>query len=205
MFGIFKKIKADGYIKYYNLEELWVNVLTDQHRQEVKDRIALGMNADSNSVDTGNLTFTTASKSKFLVTMAEGVKEIKIKDMLLQKALFEMKTDAVENHFVLMNVANEYKKIIKSDESFYSKQIDVLKKDCFLYDRFAKDYYKLDYVSSDEKLPSYPAFRELAIAYERTGEIQKAIDISELAMKKKVNEKTSFESRIEKLSKKLEN
>ncbi|MFP3471535.1 hypothetical protein R0J90_15955, partial [Micrococcus sp. SIMBA_144] len=90
-----------------------------------------------NSVDTGNLTFTTASKSKFLVTMAEGVKDIKVKDTLLQKALFEMKTDAVDNHFVLMNMANEYKKIIKSDESFYTKQIDVLKKDCFLYDRFA--------------------------------------------------------------------
>lgn len=204
MFGIFKKkVKSGGYIKYYNLEELWINGLTEEQRQEVKARAAMGMNTDPNSVDTGDLSYTTASKSKFLVSMAQGIADIKVKDMLLQKALFEMKTDAVDNHFVLMNMANEYKKIIKSDESFYNKQIDVLKKDCFLYDRFAKDYYKLDYVSSDEKLPSYPAFRELAIAYERTGEIQKAIEISKSAMEKKVNEKTSFENRITKLEKKL--
>lgn len=202
MLGIFKKkVKSDGYIKYFGLQEIWVNTLSEEQRNEVKNRISKGLNTNPAYVDTGNIDSTSETKSRFLVTMAEGVLDIQTKDKLLQKALIEMKSDIVDNHFVLMNIANEYKKMIKSDESLYEKQIEVLKKDCFIYDQFAKAYYKLDYVLPDENLPNYPAFKELAIAYERTGEIEKAIEISKVALQKKVNENTSFENRISKLEK----
>lgn len=204
MLNIFKKKpKVGGRIQYYGIEDYWLNTLTTKHHEEVKHRWSLGLNTNPDSIDKGNLTQCGYSKSNFLIVMAEGISDINIKDQLLQWSLREQNSDVIDNHFNLMSSSDVYKKMIKSDKSYYPKQIEILKSDCELYDEFCTEYPKLSYYNKDDGLPNYPSFRELAIAYERTSEFQKAIDISQLAIKKSIKDNTSFERRIEKLKKKL--
>jgi len=205
LFNKFKKRAntVGGFIKYYGIEDYWLNTLTTKEHDEVKHRWSLGLNTNPHQIDKGNIKHTDSSKSNFLIVMAEGISDLSIKDHLLQWSIREQKPDVIDSHFNFMMISNEYKKMIKSDKAYYLQQIEVLEKDCHLYDEFSKEYPKLDYVSKEEDLPNYPSFKELAIAYERTGRIQEAIDISQVALDKKVNEKTSFEGRISKLKKKL--
>jgi len=204
MLNIFKKKpKVGGYIKYYGIEDYWVNTLTTKQHEEVKHRWSLGLGTNPDSIDKGSFKDVGYSKSNFLIIMAEGISDLNIKDHLLQWSLREQRPDVIDSHFNFMSISNEYKKMIKSDKTFYPKQIEVLQKDCQLFDEFCREYPKLSYYSKDEGLPSYPSFRELAIAYERTSEFLKAIDISQIAIDKDVKESTSFERRIEKLRKKI--
>ncbi|MEK5208111.1 hypothetical protein [Psychrobacillus sp. FSL H8-0510] len=204
MLNIFKKKeRVGGYIKYYGIEDFWLNNLTSKEHDEVKKRWSQGLGTNPEQIDKGNFKSVGYSKSNFLIVMAQGISDIKIKDQLLQWSLKEQTPDVIDTHFNYMNISDEYKKMIKLDKSFYSKQIEVLEKDCQLFEEFCNAYIKLSYYKKEEGIPSYPSFRELAIAYERTGKFQEAIDISELAIKKRVKENTSFDRRIEKLKKKV--
>lgn len=204
MLNIFKKKpKVGGRIQYYGIEDYWLNTLTTKQHEEVKQRWSLGLGANPDSIDKGNFKQIDLTKSRFLIIMAEGISDINIQDNLLQWSLREQTSDVIDSHFNFMSSSDVYKKMIKSDKNYYPKQIEILIKDCQLFDDFCREYPKLSYYNKDDGLPSYPSFRELAIAYERTSEYQKAIDISQIAIDKEVKESTSFERRIDKLKKKL--
>ncbi|ALC81556.1 hypothetical protein [Bacillus gobiensis] len=134
------------------------------------------------------------------------LKTIKSKENKLKTVLneVEQKSDIVMKHFSYMHIASEYKRLIKEDPKYYHHQIEVLKKDCALFPRFIhqerEDNKNLGNQHGD---PNYSSFRELAIAYERTGEIEEAIKISRKAIELGVKDNTSFENRIKKLEKKL--
>lgn len=206
MLNIFKKKpKVGGRIQYYGIEDYWLNTLTTKQHEEVKHRWSLGLGANPDSIDKGNLKQIDLTKSRFLIIMAEGISDPIIQDTLLQWSLREQTSDVIDNHFNLMSSSDVYKKMIKSDKSYYPKQIEILKSDCELYDEFCTEYPKLSYYNKEDGIPSFASFRELAIAYERTSEFQKAIDISQLAIEKSIKDNTSFERRIDKLNKKLVN
>lgn len=123
-------------------------------------------------------------------------KELEEREAALEAIPKESKAETM--HFELMELWKKLKEDAKEDESVYPYLIEILKEDCAVHDQFVKDYYK-----RLEQTVSYPAFKELALAYERTNQIQKAIDISKEAIEKEVNEGTSFENRIKRLKKKL--
>lgn len=132
----------------------------------------------------------------------------KEKHKLLQDLLYEasLNSDVVSMHFTYMKVAEEYKKVIKADTSYYSKLIDILKKDCDIYGTVIEVMKR---ESELQKLifrkPRYPAFKELALAYERTNNYLKALEICYCAKELDVSEITSFDNRIEKLKRKADN
>jgi tetratricopeptide (TPR) repeat protein len=205
LFRWFKKSKpaeVKGFIKYYGIEDFWLNTLTEKQREEVKIRYGKGLNTDSNSIDQIEIESTSMPLYSFLIIMAEGISDIQMKDRIISWAIEEVEkqSDVIEKHYTYMGGWKIYKQIAKENTSYYSKYIELLIKDCEIHDQFNKQYFKEYGV-----LPFYPSFKELALAYERAGEIEKAIEISRMALKKNVKEKTSFERRIAKLEKKLHN
>ncbi|MGD7008257.1 hypothetical protein [Metabacillus sp. 84] len=201
MFG-FKK-KAKGYIAYFQLEDLWFNYLNDTDRREVRERFSKVMSSAGNpgdSVDQVKIDDTSMHLETFLSVAAEGISDLEKKKHIIDLALRETEksNDPIRIHYAYLAAARQYKLMIKMNHRHNDRFIDILNKDCSIYDSFIKSYYK-----EKEIIPSYPAFKELALAYERKGEINKAIRISKVALLKNVNEKTSFENRIQKLQQKL--
>lgn len=195
-----KKNKVNGLVKYFNLEDFWLNTLNEYQRNEVKERYSKGLGTDVASIDKEEITYTSMKREAFLMLMAEGISNIEKKEFLIKWAIKEAEetNDIIDLHYIYMGAWKEYKQMVKQDESFYKPLIEVLKKDCEIHDEFNKQYYK-----ENKIIPTYPSFKELALAYERTGKIEEAIEISKLALKKDVKEHTSFERRIAKLEKKL--
>lgn len=110
----------------------------------------------------------------------------------------------------LMYAAKFYKKMIKEDNNYYPIQITILEECVDIYNHVKKAYIERTYSISgyrdDYHEPTYTyyeAFRELAIAYERTGQLKKAIEVSELAIRTGITDNTSFDRRIAKLKRKL--
>lgn len=198
-----KSQKVSGYIHYFQIDDFWLNKINEVQRDEVRHRWSLGINVNPDSLDKSNIKSTSMSKSSFLILMAEGIKDIKTKEYLLNWAFEEQEDAVLDKHFNFIRIADEYKQMIKEDRKYYANQIKILQLDCETFDSFCVEYKEQPYYNSTEGLPNYPAFRELAIAYERTGEINKAIEIAQIAIDKSVNEKTSFHRRIEKLQKKI--
>jgi hypothetical protein len=137
------------------------------------------------------------------------INSLEKKDKKLQAIIkeTEQKGNYSDKHFMCMSVANEYKKMIKEDPSFYKQQIDCLEKDVNNYNLVIEDMKKeYPLFHRDDHpfvIPNYPSFRELAITYERTNQIEKAIDICKKAKELSITEKTLFDNRIQKLQKKL--
>lgn len=131
----------------------------------------------------------------------DNIDSLKIELKLIQYGLEdELKTkSAYDLHYELMQQWRDFKKKAGNNKSYYKVLISSLQRDCMLHDEFLVDYYSR---WDDEVI--YPAFKELALAYERNGEYKKAIYISKLAIEKDVNEHTSFENRIRRLERKLE-
>jgi len=205
LFGLFKKskpVKVKGLIKYYGIENFWLNTLTEKQREEVKIRYSKGLNTNPDSIDKIEIRSTSMPLYSFLIIMAEGISDIQMKDKIISWAIEEVEkqSNVIEKHYTYMGGWKIYKQIVKENPSYYSKYIELLIKDCEIHDQFNKQYFEENGI-----LPTYPSFKELALAYERSGEIEKAIEISKIALKKKVKENTSFERRIAKLEKKLRN
>lgn len=104
----------------------------------------------------------------------------------------------IDRHYYLLGEIRELKPKYTKGLIDADQLIPLLKEDIELHQEFVK-YYAME---SDVQV-SYPAFKELAVIYEKEGEYQKAIDVSKRALEENVNEETSFERRISKLEKKL--
>lgn len=185
-----------GYVKYFNLEDFWFNTLSPRERNEVRDRFG----SDSASIDEEYILNATMKKYDFLMLMAEGISDKDKKQFLINWSIKEAEKarNIIDLHYIYMQAWKQYKQLLKTDKSLYTNLIEILKKDCEIHDEFNKKYSKQFKV-----LPNYPAFKELALAYERLGKIKEALEVSRLALEKKVQENTSFERRIAKLEKKL--
>lgn len=202
MFNIFKKKQSEpkGYVKYFGIENIWLNTLSENQRNQIKTEYAKGVGTDPRSIDEKNIVSTTQTKSSFLMMLAEYVDEKETVLYLIDKSIEEAEKskDVEEKHFVYMRGWRILKQLIKTNPELIEKYIQLLKKDCNIHEEFNKQY-KENY----NVIPRYPAFKELAIIYERTNRLAKAIEISNEALKRNVNEETSFERRISKLEKKL--
>ncbi|TCP28782.1 hypothetical protein EV207_1157 [Scopulibacillus darangshiensis] len=201
MFNFFKNKKPRGLIKYFGLTDLWLNELTEEQREEVRKRFDMGMGINRDSVDKEEISSTSMLIEDFLIDMAQGISDpetkIKLLDIADNKGKDTRKT-IIDDHYVTMGKWQEIKKMAYKDNRHYPRLIKILKHDCAIYDEF-----KIQYFKENKMEVTYPAFKELALAYERTGEYEKAIEISKIAIEKEVKEHTSFERRINKLEKKL--
>lgn len=195
-----KKSKVKGYVKYFDLEDFWLNSLSEEQRNEIKQTYSMGLNTNPDAIDKEDILSASMKSYDFLMLMSECISDAEKKQFLINWAIKEVEksSDVIDHHYMYLRAWKQYKHLIKSDQSLYTSFIEILKKDCEIHDEFNRKYYRRYKI-----LPTYPSFKELALAYERLGRIEEAIEISQMALKKKVNEKTSFERRIAKLEKKL--
>lgn len=206
-----KQKETKGYIEYYGLQELWHNELTPQEREEVKVRYEKGLNTGRKAVDEIGIEISDMLIESFILLMAEGVSSPETKMMLIRKSEELGSKNSLrylDDHIITMTKWKVIKKIVRENKELYPMLIEYLKYDCSIYDEYMLDYLRwsngIGIKEENRVKVSYPAFKELALAYERTREYKKAIEISKLAIEKDVKEETSFERRISKLEKRVQ-
>ncbi|MFB5197589.1 hypothetical protein ACE198_22220 [Neobacillus sp. KR4-4] len=123
---------------------------------------------------------------------------------ILEKVVLakEKETNAVDLHFAYMALFRHYYRAKDSTPSQDEKFLLFALKDVDLFPRFKREYLA---THDHQVLPSIPSFKQLAIFYEKQGNYQKAIEISEKALSYGLEDKTKggYAARIEKLKKKM--
>jgi hypothetical protein len=183
-----------GFINYFSLQKVWFDLLNDSDRNEVRKFFG----EKSMLLEERPILNTGMPRADFLTiiggSLSDKIKKIQIMNIAMGEAEKELNNETL--HFIYMNIWKDYKKYSGTDEDVRAEYIKVLIKDCNIHDKILFD------LSEYKNKPIYPSFKELAIIYEKTGEYNKAIDISQIALEKRVNETTCFNRRIEKLEKK---
>lgn len=103
-------------------------------------------------------------------------------------------------HFFLQNAAECYYKQRETRPDALDKTIDYCLRDIQAFPKYSKEL-----VAEMETLPRIATFQRLAILYEKAGEIEKAIQVCDLALQYGLtdNTKSGYEGRKQKLQKKL--
>lgn len=155
--------------------------------------------------------------------------DYKNEEMLLEKLTLKM--DAIDTHFVYLELQNFYYKYRHIDKKYIEESIKWCNEDIRNLERLTEDYRKeamkerqlhlemneknvqtVEEINNSIFYGNIPSFDRLAIIYDGMGEYQKAIDVCIVAKNYYENEKVTenfkgkieiFNSRIEKLQKKL--
>jgi hypothetical protein len=123
---------------------------------------------------------------------------------ILEKVVLakEKETNAVDLHFAYMALFKHYYRAKDSTPSQDEKFLLFALKDVELFPQFKREYLA---THDHQVIPFIPSFKQLAIFYEKQGNYQKAIEISEKALSYGLedNTKGGYAARIEKLKKKM--
>lgn len=195
-----KPTKIQGYIQLHGLEDFWMKECDEEDRKRVREHIETMGDKSPLSIEdleTRRILYAVVSKVTLLQLFADVFQEPEKADYCRREAFLEAeRTLSVENlHFFYMKEWQRLKKALKDDENLVEEYISVLERDCRIHQQLlAIDAYRN---------VSYPAFKELALMYERQGLIDKAIYVTKLAIQEEVNEDTCFMRRLKRLEKKM--
>ncbi|MCY9532910.1 hypothetical protein M5X04_26740 [Paenibacillus alvei] len=196
---------SNGLISYLGIEDWWTN-LPSEHREELRHVYSNSLGSSGTPIDEGNIVISSKTKGDLYLDLARFTRNAELKKVLFSMAEKEMNIlgDVVGFHFVLMSKWESIKRRLKNDMSQSDEYEKLLKSDIEIYESFHRECLKgaLGTVNGEMAIPNYPAFKELALYYERMSRFDDAIAVIDKAIKLKVKEKTSFETRKEKLVKK---
>ncbi|NGQ95524.1 hypothetical protein G3578_10200 [Brevibacillus sp. SYP-B805] len=180
------------------MESWWLS-LTDDQRSQCRSAFEYAINSSPDVVDKTNISDSTMSKQSLLRLFATAAMDTDFKESLFQMAENEAVRvgDYAELHYIYLAWWNMYKRLWKQDPNYFQKLEECLKKDMAIHEIF---YEKIK-AEGWRTLPGYPAFKELALLYERIGNIESAILVVEDAIARSVVEETSFERRLSRLRK----
>jgi len=138
-------------------------------------------------------------------------KKVLVFDKILEKELLKelkkSKQDLVNRHFSYISLQNFYYKYRNLDKIYLNECIKYCELDINSIDEMNKVYKKQDILNTEKGFTgNIPAFKRLAIIYEKNKEYDKAILVSQRAISfGNQNDGTDggFEARIEKLKKKI--
>jgi hypothetical protein len=189
--------KPKGYIRCLGLEDWWLS-LTEEQREDCRCVFDYEVNGGKENVDIREIAATSMTRQGLLRIFASGVMNLEFKLQLLDFAEREAvsASDIVELHYIYMTRWKLYKRLWSQNSSWFEHLETYLKKDISIYG----DFYEGLKREGWKELPNYPAFKELALLYERTGRYRDAIKIVEEAMVKNVKEGISFERRLKRLT-----
>lgn len=231
--GKFKKPqkKYGGIIESLELEEFWVSLLPDE-REFIRECYASSLGGpnpkhlDNPRVETS----TTQSVSGFLSNYAGWAiskKRYELSDKLLQEAKRRNK-NAVDLHFTYNSLINLCYKQRNKGPEWIERCINHCLDDIKIFPEFKKEYLEEEkarnlkianspFTNKRERKKHLkeaesvtfnlfvPSFQRLSIIYENQGKYLEAIEVCKLALSYGLidNTKGGFESRIEKLKKKM--
>lgn len=201
-----------GLIAHLNLVDFW-SELTEEEREKIRDYHTAGFDRPDIDVDDSEFTsdhpdFTSdyikeisRSASKFLYSMADWAissKEYDLAEKILNKAL-EESSNPVDLHYTYDALIKLYYQL-RDRQGYLEKCIEICHYDIDLYENLLRE--KEEFQDEGTKIP---AFRRLAIIYEKQEKYQKALEIARKASSYGLSDttKTGFSGRIERLEKKI--
>jgi hypothetical protein len=210
LFFIKKKQKGDlsvkGEIQYYNLQDWWLNELTEDERVAIKKVYkASDYTNEGRDIDKGTVSYISRSKIAFLVNMLSWFTKneyyrIAVKMLNVAEKSVSSETDILDRHFlysigikIYYSNRNNDNKALDTVIEYCKKQIDISKE--------AKEAFLKGYPNSN--LPSHRGFKQLAIVYEKNEQYKEAIVVSKQALVDGWND--DWNRRIDRLQKKTNN
>jgi tetratricopeptide (TPR) repeat protein len=202
-----RNIYPKGMIAYYGLSDWWLTLTKEQRNSFRKMyEYALGCVPDDMDITDYVIMGLRASRTRyqFLAELASWSTDDNLKIPLIEWAITETieARNYTELHFTYMIAWKHFKRLTKDDLTYADMLIDYLQKDMALYDNFV-EFCKAGGLGRNAPVPRYPAFKELALIYERLGRYQDALDVVNDAMAGNVNEGSSWVRRKAKLEKKV--
>ena len=194
--------KIGGYIAYYKLEDWWLNSFTEEERSIIKKVYSpLG---STKAIDKGYISSSSQSKLTFLATLAAWFKKpehyiIGKKILIEVEKHIEEINNILDLHFYYLNCIEVFYRNRNEDEDALNLAIKACKKQIEINKKVKSAFLK-DYPEND--LPHHTGYKQLAIIYEKQGDIDKALKITKESLANGWNIE-DCNSRIMRLEKKL--
>ena len=199
------KQAVGGEIAYYNLEDWWLNILTEEERKTIKKTyVPIEGSERAQGIDEGKISLSSSSKISFFMTLSSWFIKPEYytiaKKILSEAEKYVHETDdSIGLHFHYLSCIEIHYRNRNEDEEALNLAIEYCKKQISNSSKAKKAFKKL-YPNAD--LPTHTGYRQLAIIYEKQGDIQEAIRITEAAIKEGWNKDDGIK-RITRLKKKL--
>lgn len=196
---ITKKIGGD--IAYHKLEDWWMNEFSEEEREHIRETYKPFGAEEEFAIDKGEILESSASRVHFLCFAIGGYtsyENFNIGRKFLEKAerLIGEESDIINVHFVYHYGIELYYSNRDKIEGALDGAIEYCKKQISISEEVKKAY-----LSKEKLLPNHRGFKQLAIIYEKQGELEKAMEVTRLALKQGWNEDS--ERRFQRLEKKL--
>ncbi len=200
----FNRKKVGGDIAYYGLTDWWLNELTKDERNIIRNTYKpLGT---TNLIDEGSISFSSQSKLSFLGTLSEWFKKneyfyIGNKIYIEGEKHIDETPDILDKHFFFLNGIRLYYANRDLHPMALEKAIECCKLQISISEKAKKAFLK-EY--KNENLPQHTGYKQLAIIYEKQANFNEALKISKQALSEGWNV-DDCKKRIEKLEKKINN
>jgi hypothetical protein len=196
---LFDKIKIEGFIGLYGLEQWWLKELSESERAEILSTLQL-MGGDSASLLSGKI-LTDQKCSDFLATLA-GWFKVSNRDLgykILQKAEdnLDSYSTVLEQHFTYNALIEFYYRDRDKSQRYLDKALESCRKQISISKAAIREFKKQD----ANFLPSHKGFHQLAIYEEKQKNHKEALNLAKQAQAD--GWRGDWGKRIERLSKKL--
>lgn len=184
----------------------WYNGLSQQEREKVHEYSTMfGLGGEMNLLDEGVRGSNTTQQSYLKNVGAKLVsnKEYDLAEKVLLNGLDSPDDNPTDRHFIYNSLIDLYYKQRDEREDAIERCIECCKADIDSIDEF---HQELQEENEDASLPRIPAFKRLAIIYERQGEFEKALEVCEEAIQRSLSDGTQggFEARRERIENKMD-
>ncbi|WP_302782624.1 hypothetical protein [Clostridium saudiense] len=204
IFNIMKKFKSNkigGDIAYHKLEEWWLNDFTEAERNIIREIYKPYGAGDDFLIDKGEIYKSSSTPLHFLYGLIGGFtsyENFSIGERILKKA-----ESIISDEDYILNIYFTYQEGIKlyynnreKIDGALDKAIEYCEKQISVSNK-AKDAFLVNH----DILPSHLGYKQLAIIYEKQGELLKALEIAKKDFADGWNE--DAERRIQRLEKKI--
>ena len=197
--------KVGGEIKYLNLEDWWLNELTEEERDLIRKRDKYTSFPQKETyIDEGEILSSSITKVKLfksLFGMFVPNDEYEIAEKVLKKGetFIGEDSDILDEHFFYLGAIDFYYSLRDEKEDALDKAIEYCKKQIDISQEAKAAFLKDEW----RALPNHRGYKQLAIIYGKQKQYEKALEITKQAHAQGWNEDS--ERRIARLEKKIEN
>ena len=168
------KSKVAGDIAYYELTEWWVNELTEEERNIIRNTFKPMMR--ERLIDEGRIESSSRSKLAFLGILAEWFKKkeyyhIAKKILSEGEKIYSQNKNVLDLHYFCLSAIRVYYANREEDEEAFNKAIEYCERQISIAPKVYKALKK-EYPS--HALPCHTGYQQLAIIYEKQKQYEKA-------------------------------
>ena len=197
-----------GDIKYFGLTDWWLNDLTEEERQIIRDTykpfgMSLGGEVNDHVIDEGEIGGSGKNKFSFISVLISWFEkheyfEIAKKIINLAEQNIDTNKDILDEHFYYLHCIKVYYRNRDNDPDALNKAIEYCKKQISISSKSKIAFLNAKHFGF---LPSHTGYKQLAIIYEKQKEYQKALDLTKQALEEGWDDEC--QKRIDRLEKKI--